>query len=220
MADFHLHLNGCESHRPALLAKIGTKSVGQKWIHAHVDYPHRKPCLIWPFKRSHRGDYPMVQDPAIRVHRFMCEYRNGPPPTPKYHAGHSCNRGPDGCLNPWHLSWQTASENQLLRHQQHGPAKRRKLTWDQVDEIRSLKGILSVPETALRFGVCENTIDFILIGKTWKNRDSMERVFTPEEVTLIRTSDKSLSQMAKQLGASSGAIHRIRRGKTYKWVAA
>ena len=205
-----------------LLAKVGGNTPNQRWIRGHVDYAAKDWCLIWPFSRTTKGDYPSVGSPKVLVHRFMCEYRNGPPPTPKHHAGHSCDRGPDGCVNPQHLLWQTASENQLLRHQQHGPGRRSKLTPVQVDEIRALNGRATVADIAQQYDVCENTISFILAGKTWKNTSSLvKRIFSSEEVRLIRStpySVKSARQWAAELGVTVSQIEHCRRRGTYKWV--
>lgn len=69
-------------------------------------------CLIWPYGRSVSGYGLAVVDGKGRyVHRLACAHINGPPPTPKHQAAHSCGNGHLGCCNPRHLRWATTKEN-------------------------------------------------------------------------------------------------------------
>jgi hypothetical protein len=126
------------TERSTVFAKLEGDSRAKTWVKAHLDYPHKDWCLIWPFGRGEGKTVQFGQD-HINLPRLMCEYRNGPPPTPKHQAAHSCGRGHEGCANPHHLSWKTNSENQIERFQHSGPTKRTKLAPEQVDEIRALK---------------------------------------------------------------------------------
>lgn len=98
-----------------------------RWLLDHVEYPE-KGCLIWPFARDGKGYGSLGKKGA---HRRMCEIVNGPAPTPKHHAAHSCGNGHLGCVHPRHVRWATCSENQMDRFlhgtatNQHGPLKRR-----------------------------------------------------------------------------------------------
>lgn len=204
----------------SILWAIEGDSLPKQWVRAHLDYAHDGWCLIWPFSRT-TNDFPSIGKPAVRVHRLMCEYRNGPAPTAAHQAAHSCGRGHDACVNPMHLRWRTNSENQLERYQHSGPTQRAKLTPDQVDEIRALKGRATTADIAKQFGVTENNIDLIHAGKTWKNTSSLvRRVFTADEVRLIRSASRTITtaQFAAQFDVSPRTIQHIREGSTYKWV--
>lgn len=205
-----------------LLNRVSGSTPKQVWVREHVDYPHKDWCLIWPFPRSNRGDYPSLGSPVIRVHRFMCEYRNGPPPSPTHEAGHSCGRGEDGCVNQWHMIWQTHSENQLQRRQeQSGVNPRYKLTPTQVDEIRALKDRATIADIAAQFGVSENNIKVILAGKIWRTPSNlMKKILTAQEVREIRAigMSKFAVDLAEQYGVSRSVIDRVRSGRGYKWV--
>lgn len=161
------------------------KRPGYDWLVAHRDYDGDD-CLMWPFARTQSG-YAQCNafGKIVSAHRFMCEHRNGPPPTPKHHAAHSCGRGPDGCVNPRHLSWKTNSENQLDR-QAHGTSKngkRWKLTPEQVAEIRAQQGKEPIKSLAERFGIKDATVRQIHSGRIWRTgqyetgvRVRMERI--------------------------------------------
>jgi hypothetical protein len=43
-----------------------------------------------------------------------------------------------------------------------------KLTWAVVREIRALKGQRSSRQLAAQFGVCRETVDNVLAGRTWR----------------------------------------------------
>jgi hypothetical protein len=204
-----------------LASRLQGSDEARTWILQHADYANDWCCLIWPFGRIQSG-YAAVGRDALAVHRVMCEYRNGPPPTPKHQAAHSCGRGKDGCVNPMHLSWKTNSENQLERYQHSGPTKRAKLTPSQVDEIMALKGRARIADIAKQFGVSDSNIRGIHAGHLWKDTSTrLVRVFTEDEVRLIRSvpaSVKNARQFASELNCNMNAIHRIRGGKSYKWV--
>lgn len=65
-------------------------------------------CLQWPFGKTPGGYGKLDGKIASRV---LCEEVNGPPPTPKHDAAHSCGRGHLGCVTKRHLSWKTRAEN-------------------------------------------------------------------------------------------------------------
>lgn len=69
-------------------------------------------CLVWPYATKFDG-YGMLWlagRPHI-VSRLVCEDANGPAPTPKHDAAHSCGQGRLGCVAKRHLSWKTRLEN-------------------------------------------------------------------------------------------------------------
>jgi hypothetical protein len=187
-----------------------------RWVKAHLDYPHEQFCLIWPFGVSEGT----IQLPgSVNVFRLMCEHRNGPPPTDKHQAAHSCGRRDEGCVNPHHLSWKTNSENQKERYEQSGFVPSRKLTPAEVDEIRALKDRAKIEDVVKQYGVSYNNIRSIWAGRLWNNTSSLQRrVFTDEEVRMIRASPKMSIELATEFGVLKGVVGGIRRRETYKYV--
>jgi hypothetical protein len=192
----------------------------KRWMLKHLDHDDAEFCLMWPFTRAQNG-YPTAgKDNAIRPHRIMCERRHGPSPGPAHQAAHSCGQGHLGCVNPWHLNWRTPSENQIERYQQHGLKPSRKLTPEQVDEIRAMKGRERTVDTADRFHVSEANIRQIQSGKTWRLDKKWRRSFTTVEVEMIRNTPwqvKSAGVFAKEFGVTRSVIERIRAGQTYRY---
>jgi hypothetical protein len=192
----------------------------KRWLERHLDHQDREFCLIWPLSRAQNGYPACGAGNAIRPHRIMCERRHGPPPTEQHQAAHSCGNGHLGCVNPWHLNWRTPSENQIERYQQHGLQPSRKLTPQQVDEIRAMKGRERTVDTAQRFQVSEANIRQIQSGKIWRVDGRRVRQFNSDEVSLIRSTphaEKTAAQWAEEFGVHRATIDRIRRGKSYRY---
>lgn len=128
-------------------------------------------CLKWPFAYNSRNKAVMkVGGKQVRVHRFGCREKNGPPPTPSHHSAHNC--GHDWCINPNHTRWATASENNQdkLIHGTHNRGERHnlaKLTEEQVKYIRLVDGKFPDAELAGRFGISERHIRSICAGRSW-----------------------------------------------------
>jgi hypothetical protein len=198
-----------------LLKLLEGPEESKAWIKSNLDFPHDW-CLIWPFSRIQSG-YAKFGAKHIAVHRFMCEYKHGPAPSPKHHAAHSCGRGHEGCVNPRHIAWKTISENQLERFRHSGYQPRWKLTPEQVDQIRALKGRARVIDIAHQFGVSDTNIRSIHAGRLWrKDRPGLD-VWTEDEVRRIRSAPRGGSEaaaLAKEFGVSVNAIYRIRNGQT------
>src|SRR5436309_2180466 len=73
-------------------------------------------CVTWPFSRLQNGHGTLgYLGKVYRAHQLMCELAHGPRPTLGHQSAHSCGKGHEGCVNPRHLSWKTASENQQDR---------------------------------------------------------------------------------------------------------
>jgi hypothetical protein len=132
-------------------------------------------CVTWPFSRVHGYggiNLKLAETPVTtKAHRVMCFMAHGAPPTPQHQASHSCGKGHEGCVNPAHLSWKTASENQRDRRR-HGTAghqnKHFKLTSEAAAEILALRGKETVTSLAKRFNVHRSTINQIHAGKIYK----------------------------------------------------
>ena len=123
-------------------------------------------CLLWPFGKNATGYGMIWRDGAMnRVSRLVCEHANGPPPTPKHEAAHSCGKGHKGCITKRHLRWATHAENmadKLIHGTSHA-----KLTETDVLAIRAAKGVLLQRELAEKFGVTREAISLIQTGKNW-----------------------------------------------------
>jgi hypothetical protein len=187
------------------------------WIMDHLNYPHDDYCLIIPFGRSRDGYVSFMHEGEIvKMHRHICFLVHGEPPTPEHHAAHSCGRGADGCGNPHHLRWKTPSEN-FKEGQKH---PRRKLTPEQVVEIRTLKDLERVQDTAERFGVTECNIRKIQAGKLWRKERSDIHIFTDAEVRDIRAGTAPDDEVAVRYSVARVTIWRIRNRKSYRHVPA
>lgn len=130
-------------------------------------------CLLWPFAKNYDG-YGQVSLNHQResVHRIVCEYANGPPPTPHHRAAHSCGKGHLGCVAKKHLRWATPMENSadMILHGTSTRGKKNanhKLSAEQVRLIRSLKGRVRYFDIADRFNISISTISLIQQRKTW-----------------------------------------------------
>lgn len=124
-------------------------------------------CLIWPYARTSAGYGHMLHNGKTQlVSRLVCAEVNGPAPTPKHEAAHSCGRGHEGCCAKRHLSWKLPVENAADRIG-HGTQPRSDLTEAQIREIRALKGTMSQSRIGAMFGVDQTTVSKIQLGQTW-----------------------------------------------------
>lgn len=203
----------------SLLPRLEGNEATKVWIRKHLDHAEDW-CLIWPFSRSQAG-YATFGGKATAVHRLMCEYRHGLPPTEKHQACHSCGRGKEGCVNPKHLSWKTNQENQIERFQLSGYQPQRKLTPEQVDEIRSLQNKMPVADIAAKFNVTPLNIHRIHAGKLWRKDSAHKHIFTVDEIVRIRSAPGGVGVVKgfmKEFGVSLTTIHRIRNGQSYSHI--
>lgn len=125
-------------------------------------------CLIWPFAKT--SGYAVLG--RSQLHRRVCIEENGPPPTKSHQAAHSCGKGHLGCVNRHHLRWATPVENNAdkrihgthIRGSLHGAAK---ITEEQAKLIMALKGKLSQPKIAQKFGIARSTVNNVHNGMCW-----------------------------------------------------
>ncbi|UVO33937.1 hypothetical protein KUL72_20705 [Bradyrhizobium arachidis] len=211
----------CRARIRDIVAGPGRSS---RWITKHLEFDDPDWCLIYPFvwEQDHYPKYRTSRSAMKNwpVHRLMCEYRHGPPPTPQHHSAHSCDRGTEGCVNPMHVSWKTASENQAERHAK-GFTPRSKLTPEDVDQIRALEGRERPIDIARKFGVSLRNVRFILSGQAWRSDGPYSRrIFSADEVIAIRRlkGTARVTDIAKQFNANWSQIDRIVNRKTYLWV--
>ena len=130
-------------------------------------------CLVWPFSRDTNGRGQIkVGGKKVVVSRRVCEEANGPPPTPKHEAAHSCGNGHEGCVTKGHLVWKTPKQNSedkirhgtLIRGERCNFAK---ITESQAREILALKGKETLRSIAGRFGITQGAVSQIQNGKRW-----------------------------------------------------
>ncbi len=145
-------------------------------------------CVRWPFATNNMG-YAQIND-AERgkqlVTRIVCERHHGPPPTARHQAAHSCGKGHEACVAPWHLSWKTAAEN-MADLDLHGTRLRgerapgAKLSEAQVREIQGLCGSAPQAKVAARFGVSQTVIGRIWRGEAWTHISSASQGAAPSK---------------------------------------
>lgn len=149
------------------------KGAPLKWIDEVAVIYQSDECLTWPFGGNGNGYGSVFSDGRITCpHRIICERVNGPAPTPRHDAAHSCGKGHEGCVNPRHLRWATRSENLMDRvdHDTHTRGERSplaKLTEDAVLSIRSRSPDTTVRSLARQFGVSPGAIYHVLKKDSW-----------------------------------------------------
>ena len=170
-----VHYQRWHRHGDPLLGKPQSTKRGepQSFFRLTVLTHDSDECLLWPFSRDTFGYGQFQWDGRVRrVHAVVCTIVNGPRPSPKHEAAHSCGKGHAGCVNKQHLRWDTRVGNQSDRksHGTHITGERHgrsTLTEDQVREIKSLKGAEPLSSIAPRYGVSKQQISAIHTGKNW-----------------------------------------------------
>lgn len=128
-----------------------------------------------PWFGGYEQQYAMVSAGDQRkayIHRLVCEafYGDAPEGLPevRHLDGDPSNNRPEN------LDWGTKEQNAADRSA-HGRATGEahpssKLTAETVAEIRALRGGMTRPALAARFGVSRGTVDDVLDGRTWTER--------------------------------------------------
>lgn len=157
-----------------LLIHKAARGAPMAWISQHVSFERNDVCLPWPFNRDRSSGQAQisVNRTSTNPARIMCEAVNGPAPSERHQAAHSCGNAHTGCMNPHHLRWATQTENEADKRlhgtiavgERHG---RSKLTTKQVIQIRQMGGPLM--RAAVKFGVSERMISRIRRRENWKH---------------------------------------------------
>ena len=190
-----------------------------QWLCDHVKHDG-KYCLIWPFYRNPNGYGTLGFGGKNQwAHRAMCEMAHGPAPSPDHEAAHSCGNGHMGCAHPKHLSWKTRSGNRLDcrehgTHSRHFDGNKGRLTDDQVEGIRALKGKKTQAEIAFTFGVSEPTVRDIFLGRSHATPSKIKH-YTPEEDAKIREAI-SMGYNMPQIAAHVGRPLKAITGRVYR----
>lgn len=204
------------------LPPIKERTAKRFW--SHVTIGDEKECWIWNGSRSHQGYGKLGITVEGRFHhckatRIAYFLGHGRDPHPLC-VLHKCDNPP--CVNPAHLFPGTDADNtaDML-------AKRRfpccKLTPEMVDEIRArLKAGQSQTSVASHFGVTQQTIADIHIGRNWKNHISHHTNMIdpalvpqrkPNRYLTVRGETKTISEWARHQGVSASLIQmRLGRG--------
>lgn len=166
----HCHYERLLRHGSPFAGRAGSGNVRKFLENVVLPYDGHE-CLIWPFPIKTR--YPGFRNYEGRqcsFHRYICSIENGPPPTEKHEAAHSC--GNSHCVNKTHLSWKTGAQNAAdklvhgtdMRGEKHFAAK---LTASQVREMRALKGKHSLRELGRMFNIHHSVVGRIFRGEAW-----------------------------------------------------
>lgn len=130
-------------------------------------------CREWPFGRDDRG-YGRVSGSGSKrtmfTHRAALETKLGRPLKEGKFACHTCDNPP--CCRSEHLYEgdypDNARDARLRDRVQHGEGHwKRRLTEEDVRQIRKWIGRISQREMGRRLGVHDNTIRDVIKGRTW-----------------------------------------------------
>lgn len=167
------HARGfCNSHF-GRLKRHGDPMAGGTPMKAALSFVESIPmngegCLIWPYARDQNGYAKVFWSGKLAyVSRLVCEKANGPPPDGRPEAAHSCGKGHEGCVAPWHLVWKSRADN-LSDKGPHGTAAI-KLTEDDVRQIRALRPKLSYAKIGSQFGIHASSAHAVATRRTWKH---------------------------------------------------
>lgn len=176
-------------------------------------------CLIWPFYTNPNG-YGQLGHLGVQLwaHRVMCDLANGPAPTPKHEASHSCGNGHRGCVHPKHLAWKTKVQNRgdCVAHgtnTRSNAGNRGRLSPSDIADILASKGKERQVDLAARFGISWQSVSMIQRGKMYAG--TKLKHWTDEEDTKIREAvglGYSFPKMAVHVGRSVSAV----MGRTYR----
>ncbi len=129
-------------------------------------------CVVWPWRRNRQGYGLTAAMGEVLAHRVSCRIHHGEPPEDKPLALHSCGKGHEGCVAPWHLYWGDKSENSFDAVE-HGTHKIGEQVWNARLRREDINPIRNDPRPAdvigAEYGVARQTINDIQFGRTWKH---------------------------------------------------
>lgn len=193
------------------------------WLRENASHVGQN-CLKYPFPIDPKLGYALfgLNGKLLYAHRFMCELKNGPAPSPKHEAAHTCGNAHMGCINPNHLEWKTRVGNAQDR-KRHGNYQDRKgkprfvLTLEQVEEIKSLKGIETQFTLAERFGVSRQTISGIHTGVLYISEKAAKALRRDDVLSIISMKGKRPAiDVARDHSVSHSTICRIWSGNSHQ----
>jgi hypothetical protein len=208
------HKRFCRGHN----ARI---PVTRDWV--DDDRGFTTPCHIWQRGKTTAG-YGQSYRSGGRIptlaHREAYEERYGPIPQ-GLQVDHLCRQR--DCVNPDHLEAVTSQVNN-----QRMPSV--KLTYDDVQEIRKLRGVMSGPKVGSLYGVGHGSIYHIWRGKGWQNVPGADqeipppaprRKLTPDDVRQIREMQGTHTSyvLAEMFGVRHTTICDVWNRTTWQHVA-
>lgn len=218
--------NGSTTPDEKLLHAVQTIWANLQLSDNEAPVPQPTKCWIWQGSITHSGvegkGYPAFRDPlknkSMNAHRFLGKYVLGIDIQGKT-INHRCTVR--RCLNPLHLEVVSASENTQysLLHQTNN--KLRKLTNDQIREIR--KSSVNPSPLAAQYGVSPTAIADIQMGYAakylplgpdeWVGKRYINLL--PEEtVQFIKNSPLSGNKLSKELNLDTNLVCSLKKGMT------
>lgn len=95
---------------PPPFRKLADKSMWfLKQIELGINWPET--CVEWPWRDGDRRHTMNFQGSGVPVTHVVLHFTEGPRPTKKHQALHSCDV--QWCINPKHLRWGTELQNRL-----------------------------------------------------------------------------------------------------------
>lgn len=135
-------------------------------------------CLDWPYSKDKKTGRAKVSwkgkmDVAARV---VCEILNGPPPSPRHEAAHSCGKGHLGCVSGAHIRWATTQQNasDKIAHGTVPSGEKHSCSILKEDEVLAIhnflnRGGISQSDIAKKFGIAQTTVSAINRGILWNH---------------------------------------------------
>jgi len=156
--------------RPARRVRRGRTDVERFW-----DFVVRPsdPNACWGWNGATVEGYGVMNRRGERLaHRFSWEIHNGRPPRADFHVMHSCDNPP--CCNPAHLAEAPPEENwedmrRKGRHARGEKVYQAKLTESDVIDIRTLRGLATLDDLAVAFGIHKEYICEITGNRRWRH---------------------------------------------------
>ncbi len=201
---------------PLTEAQIVLRSRARFWTKVNIT---TNPDECWEWMYPFTSDYPRYNLIKGRnnyhsgdAHRIAWILTHG---YPKQWVLHKCNN--PACVNPNHLYEGTPADNVRDRElagngPSVNPKAKRRLTAAQVLTVKEMLAMgIKQREIATHFNIGVSTINRIHTGKAWNNTiRGPRKALDAQQIAYVRTSPKTLGQLAQELKVSSSLLSRVR----------